>query len=148
MLLILQIAIGSGILVFCALLHVAIVVASIPALHHIGERYAGRRIKQSALVLSATVIALLFAHTLQIWLWAALFMAMAQFDTLPTSVYFTIVTYTTLGYGDIVLDPYARIIATFSAVTGLITFGISTAVVVSVLSRLMPSFFGDLNNRS
>lgn len=142
MLLILQIAIGSAVLVFCALLHVVVVVSSIQSLRWVAHFYRPHSIQRAGAVLAATVMMLIFAHTLQIWLWAALFMAMDQFDDLTTSVYFAMVTYTTLGYGDIVLDPYARLIATFAAVTGLITFGISTAVLMGVLGRLLPELFG------
>jgi hypothetical protein len=150
MLLVLQIAIGTGVLIACSLLHVAVLVGCLPLLRRVGAsgssgasgaRGGGLGMRGAALMLSATVLMLVFAHTLQIWLWAALFMAMGQFADLPTSVYFSIVTYTTLGYGDIVLDPYARIIATFAAVTGLITFGISTAVVIAVLGRILPASF-------
>ena len=52
-------------------------------------------------------------------------------------------TYTTLGYGDVVLAENARIVATFCATTGLLTFGISTAFLIGVLSRVLPERFGE-----
>ncbi|WP_410001065.1 ion channel [Tateyamaria omphalii] len=61
-----------------------------------------------------------------------------------TSFYFATVTYTTLGHGDIVLSTEARIVATFCAITGLLTFGISTAFLTGVLSRILPDMIGEL----
>nr|WP_299284848.1 potassium channel family protein [uncultured Tateyamaria sp.] len=81
--------------------------------------------------------------TIQIWTWAAVFLLISDLPDLPTSFYFATVTYTTLGYGDIVLDEGARIVATFGAITGLLTFGISTAFIIGVLSRVLPASLGD-----
>jgi len=53
-----------------------------------------------------------------------------------TAVYFSLVTYTTLGYGDVVLGPGLRIFAAFSAVTGLLGFGISTAFLVGAIGKV------------
>ncbi len=72
-----------------------------------------------------------------------MFLLISDLPDLPTSFYFATVTYTTLGYGDIVLDEGARIVATFGAITGLLTFGISTAFIIGVLSRVLPASLGD-----
>ena len=50
-----------------------------------------------------------------------------NFDSIPRSMYWAIVTVTTVGYGDITLDSNWRILASFSAVNGLIIFGLNTA---------------------
>ena len=90
-----------------------------------------------------TVLVLVLAHTIQVWGWAVVFLWITDLSGLPTSFYFATVTYTTLGYGDIVLGPDARIVATLCAVTGLLTFGISTAFLIGVLSRVLPDGFGE-----
>ncbi|MEP4543552.1 MAG: ion channel [Paracoccaceae bacterium] len=84
---------------------------------------------------------LVLAHTLQVWTWSLVFSWITDLPDLVTSFYFATVTYTTLGYGDIVLGPDARIVATFCAITGLLTFGISTAFLIGVLSRVLPDVF-------
>ena len=45
-------------------------------------------------------------------------------------------TFTTVGYGDIVLDREWRQLATFEAVNGWIIFGWATALIVAVIQRL------------
>lgn len=52
-------------------------------------------------------------------------------------------TYTTLGYGDITLDPGVRVFGSFSAITGLLTFGFSTAFLIGLIVRLIPAAFSD-----
>ena len=138
----LQILFGSAVLTFCALLHVGIVVSAIPILERIG-RHVSRfsHSFRSAIVLGTGVLITLLAHTVQVWTWALAFIVSAAMTDFPTSFYFSMVTYTTLGYGDLVLGEGLRIFATFAAVTGLLTFGISTAFLIGLLSSLFPEIY-------
>jgi hypothetical protein len=72
---------------------------------------------------------------------AAFFVGFGAFSDLATALYFSLVTYTTLGYGDFVLGPDIRIFASFAAVTGLLTFGLSTAFLVGLIGRILPKQF-------
>ncbi|MFQ6548166.1 ion channel [Aestuariibius sp. 2305UL40-4] len=85
------------------------------------------------------IIVIVIAHTIQIWIWAGSFLLVDAFGDFPTSFYFSTVTYTTLGYGDVVLQPEVRVFATFAAIAGLLTFGISTAFLISLLVRTLPT---------
>ena len=142
MVLLIQTLIGSALLLGCTLGHILAVVASIPVLRHLGHRYQNQVMKRTFVVFSATVLILLASHSVQVWAWAALFLITGDMPDLATSLYFSTVTYTTLGYGDIVLEDQSRFVATFGAVTGLISFGITTAFLIGVLSRLLPEVFG------
>ena len=52
------------------------------------------------------------------------------------ALYFSLVTFTTLGYGDIVLGEGLRIFGAFASVTGLLAFGLSTAFLVALMTRM------------
>ncbi|WP_299626987.1 potassium channel family protein [uncultured Tateyamaria sp.] len=140
-----QILIGTGLLALCALLHVSAVSVGIPLI----KRLAGVLTPQKwphiriAALLSLALIVLVVGHTAQIWVWSVYFMHLTDLPDVATSFYFATVTYTTLGYGDIVLDADTRIVGTFCAITGLLTFGISTAFLMGVLVRVMPDVFRD-----
>lgn len=138
-----QILLGTGLLTFSALVHVGAIALSIPHFSRVAGLFAvGRwpRLRVVAL-LSFCIFVLVFAHTVQVWTWSAVFSRITDLPDLVTSFYFATVTYTTLGYGDIVPGPDARIVATFCAITGLLTFGISTAFLIGVLSRVLPDVF-------
>ncbi|MEL6960104.1 MAG: potassium channel family protein [Pseudomonadota bacterium] len=140
-----QILLGTGLLSFSAIIHVSVIALSIPyfaRLSSILPQDKHPRLRNVILLLMVVVV-LVFAHTIQVWSWAATFLLMTELPDLSTSFYFATVTYTTLGYGDIVLGAEARIMATFCAITGLLTFGISTAYLIGVLSRLLPDVFHD-----
>lgn len=140
-----QILLGSGLLALCAVIHVLAVALSVPLLKSLAKvipvgKHPVRRI---ILFLLLTVAALLAAHTVQIWGWAIVFLQISNLPDLATSFYFSAVTYTTLGYGDVILSESSRIIAVFCAITGLFTFGISTAFMIGVLSKILPFSFGE-----
>lgn len=84
------------------------------------------------------VTSILVSHGLQIWLWAAVWLGFGAFAEVQEALYFSSVTYTTLGYGDIALGSEIRLFTTFSAVCGLLSFGVSTAFLVGLVSRILP----------
>lgn len=134
-----QVLLGSCFLTLCALLHVAMVGLCVPVMSGLAERLPRQRlVLRSAGVLSVALIAILAAHTAQIWIWAFVLKRVGAFADIETSFYFATATYTTLGYGDIVLGEGLRIFASFAAITGLLTFGISTAFLIAVIGRLLP----------
>lgn len=139
----LQILSGTVLLALCALIHVAIVALSIPVFGKIAGRIDVARNPRLRILtlLSAGIVAIVLAHTIQIWVWSVTFLLLGSFEDLATSFYFATVTYTTLGYGDIVLGGGQRIVATFASITGLLAFGISTAFLMGLLVRVMPDVF-------
>lgn len=137
-----QILIGSLFLLISAMIHVTAFAIGIPRLVHLASTLQTKRVMlRRALLLSAGIGLLIVAHTITIWLWAVGFYGASIFPDFASSFYFSTVTYTTLGYGDIVLGPSMRIFASFAAITGLLTFGLSTAFLVGLLGRILPNVF-------
>ena len=101
-------------------------------------RRIGRSIHVSSL-LAIALTAIIGALTAQVWIWAWIYIRYDILEDLNSAVYFSLVTFTSLGYGDIVLGPELRIFAAFGSVTGLLAFGLSTAFMVASMSRR----FGD-----
>ncbi len=141
MTLIQQIFWGSVVLCGCLLLETAMLVWCGWALRRHLKRFPGRT--QHTRMLGGLSISIGFvvaAHTAQIWIWSAvLVLKTGAFETWNTAVYFSISTYTTLGYGDVILDEAHRILASFAAMTGMLAFGISTAFLVSSMRPVLSS---------
>jgi hypothetical protein len=68
-----------------------------------------------------------------VWIWALAFRALGIFPTLEGAVYFSIVAYTTLGFGDILLPLDWRLLGGMASANGLLNFGLLTAMLVEVL---------------
>jgi hypothetical protein len=88
------------------------------------------------LVLICMVLWLVAGLTVSSWLWAGIYLLNGVFEQLETALYFAIVTFTTLGYGDVTVSPNWRLLASLTAVNGLIIVGLNTAVLVEALSRI------------
>ncbi|MGB3020865.1 MAG: potassium channel family protein, partial [Methyloceanibacter sp.] len=58
-----------------------------------------------------------------------LYLALGAIGSFEQAVYFSTVTFTTLGFGDIILDERWRLLSSFEAANGLLMFGWSTALV-------------------
>jgi voltage-gated potassium channel len=89
-------------------------------------------------ILISTVIALTALHILQITVWAWAYMILlpeAVLDTFEEAIYFSFVTFTTLGYGDITLPNVWRILSGYEALNGVLLIGWSTAMLFAVVQR-------------
>ncbi len=93
--------------------------------------------------IGGVVLLMFLLSLLEMAAWATLYLHVGAVDTFEKALYFSTVTFTTLGYGDILLDANWRLLAAFEAVNGIIIFGLSTAVVVSAVQRI---YFYDLPN--
>jgi voltage-gated potassium channel Kch len=82
------------------------------------------------------ILFLLFPIILDITLWATFYYVSGALPSFEEALYFSTVTFTTVGYGDIVLGREWRQLATFEAVNGWIIFGWATALIVAVIQRL------------
>ena len=77
------------------------------------------------------------AHLIQIALWALVYLLCGEMATFETAFYCSAENYTALGYGDVVLSQRWRLLGPLEAINGLLLFGLSTAVMFAVLSRLI-----------
>jgi voltage-gated potassium channel Kch len=87
----------------------------------------------------ATVIWVLFLMIpiiIDVTLWAIFYYAQNALPSFEESLYFSTVTFTTVGYGDIVLGSEWRQLATFEAMSGWFIFGWATALIIAVVERL------------
>lgn len=96
-----------------------------------------RRIR--AYPVGETVLVMAIVSILEVLLWAATYIALGEIQDLEPAFYFSMVTFTTLGYGDIVLGEGWRLLASFQAATGILMFGWTTAILISVVQH---AYFG------
>jgi hypothetical protein len=75
-------------------------------------------------------------HLFQVVAWALLYEWHGAIGDLPSALYFSAVTYTTTGYGDIVLPPEWRLVGGVEALTGILMCGWSTGFFFAVVIRL------------
>lgn len=112
-------------------------------LRHMVRRYAGSdgHFKPHVVmpVAISTMLILMLLHLLEIILWALAYLFLLPGDAIETfeeAAYFSVVTYTTLGYGDItLLDHQWRLLSGIEALDGILLAGWSAALLFLVVQR-------------
>ena len=78
---------------------------------------------------------LILIHVIEIAVWALVFWWQKCLPDAESSFYFAGVTYTTVGYGDLVLPKEWRLFGPLEGLTGILMCGLSTAFFFTVLSK-------------
>jgi voltage-gated potassium channel Kch len=116
-----------------------VIVSSV--LHHITRGRGGIWIWDVVLVIRFTLLALA-AHFVEIALWALSFVLCGEFSNFASAVYYSGVTYTTLGDSTTVLSARWRLLEPIEAANGMLMFGVTTAIIFAVIVRLIEAKLG------
>lgn len=128
---------GALLIGWTAIVHAAFMVIGM-SLFSNRMRYACGHIRRAAMI-TAIVLWFFLAVVVEAWSWAVVYIMLGVFDDLETALYFSTVAFTTLGFGDIILDPSYRLLGAFEAAAGMVIFGWTTAMVFSAVQRIYTS---------
>lgn len=92
------------------------------------------RVRPITLLLGAS-IGIFAIHTIEIWLFALVYLLIGAAGDFEQSLYFSTVTYATIGYGDVLVAKPWRILGAIEGAAGVIMLGWSTAFLVSLLAQ-------------
>lgn len=87
-------------------------------------------------IVSGTVLIMFLVSLVEVLIWACTYLVLNAIEGLEKAVYFSMVTFTTLGYGDVLLDERWQLLASFEAANGIIMFGWTTAIIIAVVQRV------------
>jgi hypothetical protein len=97
-------------------------------------------------IVALIILISLVAHLIEIALWAAVFMICGEFHEFGMAYYHSAVNYTTLGYGDLIMSSKWRLLGPLEAANGILMFGVSTAMIFTLILRLTQTRFVDLKD--
>ena len=103
----------------------------------IRSSYSGGRFWRNVAVMTIVTLVMAAAHMTQIALWALALLPCGQLSGFERAFYVSAQNYTTLSYGDVLLPDRWRLLGPLEAMNGLLFFGLSTAVLFAVMSRLI-----------
>jgi hypothetical protein len=124
---------------------VVVVVVNLARLEKRGGRMGKSLWFDIVIVGRATGLALL-AHLIEMAVWAFLFVMCGEFADFGTAYYHSAVNYTTLGYGDMVMSASWRLLGPLEAANGMLLFGVTTAMIFTIMLRLVEARFEDLRD--
>ncbi len=133
-----QILIGCVLVLVTTVVHGACTIGVVAALRSVHANRWGLHSRWRQLLLVAAVVVLLFLAALaEATIWAVTYVELGTLADFEAALYFSMVTFTTLGYGDITLEPPWRLLGAFQAANGTIVFGWTTALIVALVQRVV-----------
>lgn len=132
-----EISLAAMIVAVCLLLHVSGVLAMAELLlrHRENLEKRGTRI-HDAVLLILLFAGIMFLHITETCIWATFYYTQELFKDFETSVYFSLTSYTTIGYGDVLLPERWRLVGAIEGVAGVLLCGVSTAFIFAVISAM------------
>ena len=100
----------------------------------------GKGLKADINVISIVISVLFAGHLLQFATWATLFILIGQFSEFSVAFYYSTVNFTSLGYGDIVMDVRWRLLGGLEAANGVLMFGLSAGTILSVMNHVFSRY--------
>ena len=132
---------GISIVLLCAFIQSATIAALRALLHAVFlelPSYLTRaRPHTLEILVFSSVLTILFVGILaQAFVWACVFVVTGEIADLDRAFYFSLVNFTTLGYGDIVLSAERAVLGPMEASNGILMLGLSTSFLYSVGEKL------------
>ncbi len=91
------------------------------------------------------------AHVVEISIWAGFYYfatSIKEIPNLEAALYFSTSSFTTVGFGDLVLSEEWRLLSSFEAINGMILFGWSTAYIFAVVRLVYDQFYPDVGAKT
>ena len=128
---------ASGIVAVCVVIHtVGLVILTDQLIQRKEalERGFGMAKFAALLILLFTVAILL--HVGETGVWAAFYYGRGLFSDFETALYFSLGSYTTIGYGDVVLPQRWRLLGAIEGISGVLLCGLSGAFIFAIVQSL------------
>ena len=133
-----QLALATAMVVVTILIHGAGITALARGLQietGVAEAHHNFSMKRAAAIL-VIVLALFTLHGIEIWLYAAVYLAIGAVQNLEAAVYYSTITYASIGFGDSEMVRSWRLVGAIEGINGVLLLGWSTAFFVTVVARL------------
>ena len=82
------------------------------------------------------VVSILALHGLEIWAFAFVYLGIGAIGGLEDALYFSTISYSTVGYNDTHIAPEWRLLGAFQSILGMVLIGWSTAFFFRMLGRM------------
>ena len=133
----LNLVLAGLLVVICVAIHFIGLMAMLRVLRHRAARLRQRNsLRGQGGIILAVVLGLLLLHSLEIWAYGVAYIAIGALPDIHTALYFSITSFSTVGYGDVVLDPRWRLFGVTESVVGLLLLAWSTAFLIAIMDHM------------
>ena len=132
----LNIAIAAFMMVLTTAIHAGGMVLALRVIRKKGGHFRQRLQATHIYWIAGIVLMMFLVSVVEVLVWAIPYLLLNAIQGFEQALYFSMVTFTTLGYGDVLLAERWRLLASFEAANGIIMFGWTTAIVIAAVQRI------------
>ena len=89
--------------------------------------------------LAVSMLVMMTGNLLQIALWGGLFVQLGEFEALYPAIYHSAVNFTSLGYGDVVMNQEWKLLGPLEAANGVLMMSMTAAALTAILQNVIRS---------
>ena len=131
-----ELLIALGIVAVCVVIHVGGIAVFAQFLIDRFPLESLSTIMRQALVLTFVFAVVMTLHLVETAIWATFYYGHSLFENYETALYFSLGTYSTIGYGDVVLPHRWRLLGGIEGISGVLLCGLSAAFIFAVVNAL------------
>src|SRR5215207_11016375 len=144
-----ELLIAFAIVAVCSVIHVFVIVVFAQFLRlRFSTLETLTSLAKQAFVLVLVFTVVIGLSLIETGIWAAFYYFRGLFPNFEIALYFSLGTYSTIGYGDVVLPQRWRLLGGIEGISGVLLCGLSAAFVFAVLNVLFQSRVQSLSRRA
>jgi voltage-gated potassium channel len=127
-------------------------VGTVTSIGRVARHWNGREARPgrlgAELLMAQLVGSLLLLHLAEAVVWALFFVLVGGLPDLESAAYFSLTSYTTVGYGDVLLPEPWRLLGPIEAAVGVLMLGWSTGILVALIGVIYGQLFPSLKRHA
>ena len=130
--------VGVPVMLLCLVVQVAVVFWCVRYCARHSAQGSGKRLLLATVrPLAVAMLAMMTANVLQIALWGCLFVQLGEFEDLYAAIYHSAVNFTSLGYGDVVMNQEWKLLGPLEAANGVLMMAMTAAALTAILQNII-----------
>lgn len=134
---------GGFVIALTVIVHTVGLIAVTHAMTWLVGHFRIHQRRNRILAMIIVVFGVFAVLTVEVWIWAAAFVVLGVVPDFETALYFSTITFSTVGYGDVVPAHEWRQFAALEGVDGFLLIGWSTAYLIAAGMRVGPFRSGE-----
>ncbi|AZO28976.1 potassium channel family protein [Mesorhizobium sp. M1B.F.Ca.ET.045.04.1.1] len=140
---ILNLFVGTIVISLTVLIHTFGLIAITHAMARLVALFRMHGHRSRVIAMITVVMGLFTVMTAEVWLWAGMYTLLGILNDFETALYFSTITFSTVGYGDVVPAHGWRVLAALEGINGFLLIGWSTAYLIAAGTRVGPFRIGE-----
>ena len=130
-----QILVGAALVGITAIVQAGFMLAGLRLLQSLRTHERNFSHHHATLIIVTFVVSMFFAMVIDMAIWASVYRAVDAVGTFEEALFVSAGSFTTIGYGDVLIDKNWRLLVGIEGANGMIIFGWATALVVAAIQH-------------